>query len=176
MMSEEQENITYLPNNDFNIPNFPHEYFNVNLRATRRFKDYDKHVAQEVSYTAVLKDPQPGQYIQDIGEELEVLFDSLLAIFKLVYRDFDLVRVFIQHQSLTSCNIIVPPTYFKDMSSQVILQEIGRIVRSNATIPADQNLEINVAAIRNVKGTSFLTITNPWVDLQKKKMYYYNTK
>ena len=151
------------------IPNFPHHYFNLECKTTRNFRDHNRDIAQEFSYTAVLKNSQPFTYLQNIIPLLFNLFESLLQEIREVYRDFDLVRIFITHKSLTSCNIIIPPKYLKDISPETIMQEIGRIIRSNTSIPADEQLEINVAAIRNVRGMSFFHISNVWKDLLKKK-------
>ena len=162
-------NILQQDNLQQDVANFPHEYFTLECKSTRNFRDHTEDIAQEFSYTAVLKNSRPNTYLQSIIPLLFNLFESLIDEIKQIYRDFDYIRIFITHKSLTSCNIIIPPTFVKDMSPNLILQEIGRIIRSNNAIPADQQLQINVAAIRNLKGSSFLAITNIWNDLIKKR-------
>ena len=152
-----------------NVDNFPHQYFNLELKSTRNFKHLNQDIAQEFSYTAVLKNSYPNSYLQNILPQLHNLFESLLDEIKTVYRDFDYVRIFIQHLGLTSCNIIIPPTFLKEISAQQIMQEIARVIRSNNAIPADKKLQINVAAIRNVTGTKYYKMTNVWKDLIKKQ-------
>ena len=152
-----------------NIAGLPYDFFNVGVRTTRQFRDGERTIAQEISYTAVLKHEYPGEYLQDISVQLLHLFHAILQEFREVYRDFDFIRVFITHTHMPDCNIVIEPTYMRYMDAGRILREIGKVCRSNAFIRADKGLQINVAAVRNIRGKAFLSMTNPWNELIKKK-------
>ncbi len=156
-----------LPSN--NIQNFPYAQYNLTLIHTRSFTSFGHNYAQEYSYIASLKNPQPNTYLDAIVPSLSVLFESLLEELATHYTPSDLVRVFITHDTLTSCNIIVGPSYMRDMSQQLIIQKVARVIRSNNFIPADRHLKINIAAVRNIRGTNFKCVNNVWKDLKKKR-------
>jgi len=152
-----------------NIQQFPYALYNLTLFNTRSFTSFGTNYAQEYSYIASLKNPQPNTYLEAILPSLSVLFESLLEELSAHYADQDLVRVFIMHEQLTSCNIIVGPKYMRDMSHQLIIQKVARVIRSNNFIPADRYLKINIAAVRNLRGTRYKCMNNVWKDLKKKR-------
>jgi len=151
------------------ILNFPYAMYDLNLINTRSFKQFQHEYAHEFSYVAKLKNVQPDSYLQSILPSLSILFDSLLEEIALRYEPHDLVRIFITHETLTACNIVVGPHFLRDMTSQLIIHHIGRTIRSNNFIPADRHLQINVAAVRNLKGSGpHRCINNVWKNLKQK--------
>ncbi len=156
-----------LPSN--NIQDFPYAQYNLTLLHTRSFTSFGDTYAQEFSYVASLKNPEPNTYLDAIVPSLAVLFESLLEELAQYYDPNDLVRVFITHEVLTSCNIIVGPEYMRYMSQQLIIQKVARVIRSNNYIPADRHLKINIAAVKNIRGTNFRCVNNVWKDLKKKQ-------
>ena len=173
----EQQNVNLVPEPNVvrnlnlakDIPDFPSEYFELELKSTKSFKEFNKEFASEFSYTAVLKNPQPETYLGHILPQLFNLFESLLSEIKQVYAPLDLVRIFITHESITAVNIIVGPSFVRDISPQEMFATIGRAIHSNNFIPADKKLQINVAAVKNLRGTGRTCITNVWGDLKSKK-------
>ena len=156
-----------LPTDD--IVGFPYAHFDLKLMSTRSFKQFQTEYAQEYSYTATLKNPTPDVYLETILPSLSLLFDSLLSEVRQKYAPQDFIRVFITHNLVSSVNIIVGPHYINEMTSQVIIQQVARVIRSNNFIPADNNLVINLAAVRNVKGASFIRLGNVARDLISKR-------
>lgn len=162
---EEEEDI-------LDVFNFPNYFFHLELRKTKSFKHKEENVVDEHSYTATIRDNallQPHATLGDIQPQLILLFDSLLAELHQEYDPQDLVRVFITHPEMVNTNIIVGPDYLGHINVDVIMDQIADVIRSNNFIPADGQLSINVAAIRNIKGLQRPhPITNMWEDLRRK--------
>lgn len=152
------------------VDNFPAHMFTLQLHQTHSFKQFNQTLAQEFSYTAKLRTAiqDNNLYLGSILAELTHLFEVLLLEISYNYENHDLVRVYISHAQETGCNIIVGPEYLGDMTTQKIMDAITRVVRSNNFIPADQALNINVAAVKNLAGESRVAINNVWQDLKRK--------
>ena len=104
----------------------------------------------------------------DIHNQLYLLFHSLLEERHNVYTQQDLVRVYITHDEMVNTNIIVGPNYLGHITANVIMDRIAAVVRSNNFIPANRGLQINMAAIKNIKGLKFGIKSNIWNDLHRK--------
>ncbi len=152
-----------------NVTNFPYASYELSLSETRSFQSFGTEYAQEFSYLARVKHVEPDTFLGALLPSLSLVFESLLNELRDQYEEHDLVRVFIQHETLTACNIIVGPEYLRDMTSQLIIQQVARTVRSNNFIPADRQLRINLAAVRNLSGKSFFCVNNVWKDLKRKR-------
>ena len=85
-----------------------------------------------------------------------------------VYNHQDLVRVYITHDEMVNTNIIVGPNYLGHITADVIMDRIAAVVRSNNFIFANRGLQINIAAIKNIKGLRFGINSNIWNDLHRK--------
>ena len=104
----------------------------------------------------------------DIHNQLYLLFHSLLEEIHNVYTHQDLVRVYITHNEMVNTNIIVGPNYLGHITADVIMDRIEAIVCSNNFIPANKGLQINIAAIKNMKGLKYGSNSNIWNDLHRK--------
>ena len=69
---------------------------------------------------------------------------------------------------MVNTNIIVGPNYLHHITADVILDRIAGVVQSNNFIPANRGLQINIAAIKNVKGLKYGISSNIWNDLHRK--------
>ena len=153
------------------IPNFPNSFFSLELKKTKSFRHHEYELVDENSYVAKLQQnaiANANTTLGDIQIQLYALFESLLEEINGNYDPNDLVRVFITHQEMVNTNIIVGPDYLGNISTKVIMDQITDVIRSNNFIPADQNLTINVAAIRNLTGLNMHQITNITKDLTRK--------
>ena len=97
-----------------------------------------------------------------------LLFHSLLEEIHNVYTHEDLVRVYITHDEMVNTNIIVGPNYLGHITADVIMDRITSVVHSNNFIPANKGLQINIAAIKNIKGLKYGINSNIWDDLHRK--------
>ena len=87
--------------------------------------------------------------------QLYLLFHSLLEDIHNVYTHKDLVRVYITHDEMVNTNIIVGPNYLGRITADVIMDRIAGVVHSNNFIPANRGLQVNIAAIKNIKGLKY---------------------
>ena len=85
-----------------------------------------------------------------------------------VYTHLDLVRIYITHDEMVNTNIIVGPNYFGRITADVIMDRVADVVHSNFFIPANRGLQINIAAIKNIKGLKYGIDSNIWNDLHRK--------
>ena len=97
-----------------------------------------------------------------------LLFHSLLEEIHNVYTHQDLVRVYITHNAMVNTNIIAGPNYLGHITADVIMDRISSVVHSNNFIPANKGLQINIAAIKNIKGLKYGMNSNIWDDLHRK--------
>ena len=104
----------------------------------------------------------------DIHNQLYLLFHSLLEEIHNVYTHQDLVRVYITHDEMVNTNIIVGPNYLGHITADVLMDRIADVVYSNNFIPANRGLQINIAAITNIKGLKYGINSNIWEDLHRK--------
>ena len=104
----------------------------------------------------------------DIHNQLYLFFHSLLEEIHNIYTHLDLVRVYITHVEMVNTNIIVGPNYLGHIIADVIMDRITGVVFSNNVIPANRGLQINIAAIKNIKGLKYGINSNIWDDLHRK--------
>ena len=104
----------------------------------------------------------------DIHNQLYLLFHSLLEEILNVYTHQDLVRVYITHDEMVNTNIIFVPNYLGHITADVIMDRITSVVHSNNFIPANRGLQINIAAIKNIKGLKYGIDTYIWKYLHRK--------
>ena len=69
---------------------------------------------------------------------------------------------------MVNTNIIVGPNYLGHITADVIMDRIADVVHSNNFIPANRGLQINIAAIKNIKALKYGINSNIWNDLHKK--------
>ena len=69
---------------------------------------------------------------------------------------------------MVNTNIIVGPNYLGHITADVIMDRIAGVVHSNNFIPANKGLQINIAAIKNIKGLKYGINFNIWDDLPRK--------
>ena len=104
----------------------------------------------------------------DIHNQLYLFFHSLLEEIHNVYTHQDLVKVYITHNEMVNTNIAVGPNYLGHITADVIMDRIADVVCSNSFIPANRGLQINIAAIKNIKGLKYGINSNIWNDLHRK--------
>ena len=145
-------------------------FFYLKLQRTKSFKHKQDEIINEQSYTAILKENVIARNatLGDIHNQLYLLFHSLLEEIHNVYSHQDLVRVYITHDEMINTNIIVGPNYLGNITADVIMDRIGSVVCSNNFIPANRGLQINIAAIKNIKGLKYGSNSNIWDDLHRK--------
>ena len=170
---QEQEEKEVLGDDDLtvNVFNFPSTFFYLKLQRTKSFKHKQDEIVNEQSYTTVLKENviAKNATLGDIHNQLYLLFHSLLEEIHNVYTHQDLVRVYITHDEMVNTNIIVGPNYLGNITADVIMDRIASVARSNNFIPANRGLQINIAAIKNIKGSKYGSNSNIWDDLHRKE-------
>ena len=150
---------------------FPDNFFDVTLHKTKSFRHKNMDLVNEHSYKVKLVEnvADGNKTLEDLEKELYFMFSSLLTDIREKYQNTDLVRVFITHDEMVNTNIIVGPDYLGNMTVDVIMEKISSVIRSNAFIPADRGLKINVAAVRNLRGSKYTMVSNLHNDLHKKR-------
>ena len=144
--------------------------FFLKLERTKSFKHKQDEIVNEQSYIVGLKENviKRNVTLGDIHNQLYLLFHSLLEEIHNVYTHQDLVRVYIMHDEMVNTNIIVGPNYLGHITADVIMDKIAAVVCSNNFIPANRGLQINIAAIKNIKGLKYGINFNIWNDLHRK--------
>ena len=172
---EEEEEEEALGDDDLtvNVFNFPSTYFYLKLERTKSFKHKQDEIVNEQSYIVGLKENLIGRNVTlgDIHNQLYLLFDSLLEEIHNVYTHQDLVRVYITHDEMVNTNIIVGPNYLGHITADVIMDRIASVVHSNNFIPANRGLQINIAAIKNIKGLASVEYQNDNLNYDLKKRF-----
>ena len=136
--------------------------------SSKSFKNLN--AVHEVTYKAKLKNPPQDQLLNDMIPNLYGLFDSVLDELREKYDGEDLVRVYIDHPKLEKA-IIVPPTHLGELNGQDILDHVDEVLYSAGDIPADEELDINVACVKLLKGSGRRQLVNPEIDIKKKKCF-----
>ena len=139
-------------------------------KRTNFFKHKQDEIVNEQSYIAGLKENVVARNVTlgDIHNQLYLLLHSLLEEIHIVYTHQDLVRVYITHNEMVNTNIIVGPNYLGHITADVIMDRIEAVVHSNNFIPANKGLQINIAAIKNIKGLKYGSNSNIWNDYHGK--------
>ena len=71
---------------------------------------------------------------------------------------------------MVNTNIIVGPNYLGHITADVIMDRIEAVVCSNNFIPANRGLQINIAAIKNIKGLKYGSNSNGMKDINCTEM------
>ena len=145
--------------------NVDDNYFTLTVRNSKSFKS--KFTAREVTYSAKMKHPT-DVLLTNFIPQLKALFTVILDELRNDYGDSGVARIYIYHQNLEK-EIIIPPRYLGDLDPDVILDTIDNVIYSAGDIPADESLDINIAAVEMLKGGSFLQMYNLNNDIPKKK-------
>ena len=154
---EEQEEVLGDDDLTVNVFDFPSTFFYLKLERTKSFKHRQDEIVNEQSYIAGLKENAIARNVTlgDIHNQLYLLFHSLLEEIHNVYTHQDLVRVYITHDEMVNANIIIGPNYLGHITADVIVDRIADVVHSNNFIPANRSLQINIEAIKNIKGLKY---------------------
>ena len=143
-------------------------FFSLEVMSSRSFKNLN--AINKITYKAKLKNPPGDELLNDLIPNLHGLFDTILDELRQNYSDDDLVRVYIDHPKLEKA-IIIPPTYLGELNSSDILDHIDQVLYSAGEIPADEQLHINVACVKLLKGSGRKLLVNPEEDIKKKKAF-----
>ena len=141
-------------------------YFSIEVKQSRSFKQ--SHAAREISYRAKLKNPAQHVPLGDLLPQLHALFETLLAETRRNYGDAGVMRIYISHPQLESA-IIIPPTFLGDLTSEDILRKIDNVLYSAGSIPADDEIDINVAVVEFLSGSGRYTVLDLDKDLINKR-------
>ena len=136
--------------------------------SARSFKNLN--AVQEVTYKAKLKNPPQKELLNNMIPNLYGLFESVLEELRETYSEEDHVRVYIDHPKLESA-IIVPPAPLGETDGEQILDQVDKVPYSAGDIPADEELDINVACVKLLKGGARRNLVNPETDIRKKKSF-----
>ena len=115
-----------------------------------------------------MKNPAENVPLTDLLPQLHALFETILNESRRNYGDAGVMRIYITHPHLESA-IIVPPTYLGELNSETILRKIDNVLYSAGSIPADEEIEINVAAVEFLTGSGRLALIDLNSDLINKR-------
>ena len=122
-------------------------------------------LASEQSYVARLKYPSEDIGLENIFEQLTVLFEVLLSELKKDYGENGMARIYIAHKP-TGEHFIVRPTVIRDLTPEYIMEILMMQISSARRVPCDDHLHIYVAAVKNIQGSGYRTIR----DIQRDKV------
>ena len=125
-------------------------HFILELKESRSFKQ--KNAAYEMTYKVKLNNSNPELLLNNLLPNLQALFDTLLYHTREQCGDEGVDRIYINHPKLESA-IIVRPKYLWELSGTEILQVIDEVLYSAGEIPADDELDINIAIVKLIKGS-----------------------
>ena len=106
--------------------------------------------------------------LKDLVHHLYALFETILEELREKYDSNDVVRIYIDHPNLEKA-IIVTPVYLGDIDGEEILKYVDHVIYSSGDIPADEELDINVACVKLIGGSSRRQLTNIDEDIIRKK-------
>ena len=141
-------------------------YFQIEVKQSKSFKQ--SHAAREITYKAKLKDQAENVPLVNLLPQLHVLFETLLSETRKNYGDAGVMRIYISHPQLESA-IIIRPTYIGDLNSETILRKIDNVLYSAGSIPADDELEINIAVVEFLSGKGRLAVLDVNTDIINKR-------
>ena len=136
----------------------------------KSFKHKQHDLVNEQSYTVTMRESAISDTNIMLGDihQLYLMFHSLLEEIHNVYKYYNLVRIFIMHKDLVNTNIVVGPDFLRNINANIIMNHVAYVIHSNNFIPVNEGLEINVAAICNIKGLNHKVISNIWNDIIEK--------
>ena len=125
------------------------ENFVLELKESKSFKQ--SNAAHEMPYKLTLANKRPDLLLNNLLPNLQAMFETLLQHTREKYGKDGVARIYINHPKLES-PIIVRPKYLWELSGTEILEVIYTVLYSAGNIPADDELDINIAIIKLVKG------------------------
>ena len=141
-------------------------FFVLYIMGSKSFKQ--NSAARELTYKARLRYPAVDVPLSHLVAHLKELFETIITEMRKEYGNSAVARVYIYHPKLNGA-IIVPPIYLGDLYSDDILDTIDNVVYSAGDIPADEELDINVAVVKLIEGAGRLHITDIDIDVNRKK-------
>ena len=120
--------------------------FILELKESRSFKQ--SNAAFEMTYKVKLVNHTPDLLLNNLLPNLQALFDTLLHHTRQQYGEDGVARIYINHPKLES-PIIVRPKNLWELSGTEILEVIDEVLYSVGNIPADDELDINIAVIEH---------------------------
>ena len=122
----------------------PENHFVLEVIQSGSFKQ--SNAARGITYRARLKNPSDDVPLSDLSTHIQALFESILDEARRDYGESGVMRIFIRRPRLQR-PIIVLPTYLRLLDSQIIMDQIDRVLYSAGEIPADDSIEINAAVV-----------------------------
>ena len=146
----------------------PGNHFVLEVIQNGSFKQ--SNAAREITYRARLKNPSDDVPLSDLSTHIQALFESILDEARRDYGEAGVMRIFIRHPRLER-PIIVPPTFLGLLNSQMIMDQIDRVLYSAGEIPADDSIEINAAVVELLKGQGRRPLINLDRDIKGKRSF-----
>ena len=140
-------------------------HFILELKESRSFKQ--ANAAFEMSYKVKLANTNPELLLNNLLPNLQALSDTLLHHTREQYGEDGVARIYINHPKLES-PIIVHPKKLWELSGTEILEVIDEVLYSAGNIPADDQLDINIAVIKLIKGSGRRRIKDVHDDTKAK--------
>ena len=142
--------------------------FILELRQSKSFKQVN--AAFEMTYKVKLAHRTPDLLLNNLLPNLQALFDTLLDHIREQYGEDGVARIYINHPKLESA-IIVRPKKIWDLTATEILEVIDEVLYSAGNIPADDELDINIAIIKLLKGSGRRPVRDIEKDTKAKRCF-----
>ena len=142
--------------------------FILELKESRSFKQ--ANAAFEMTYKVKLANHTPDLLLNNVLPNLQALFDTLLHHTRQQYGEDGVARIYINHPKLES-PIIVRPKKLWELSGTEILEVIDEVLHSAGNIPADDELDINIAVIKLIQGSGRRRIKDVEDDTKAKRCF-----
>ena len=182
LVEENFERINVPPNSPHNLENVPSpgpdsefhrvlpavkNFFSLRIYESKSFKNKN---AEEMTFEAIVKNPDENLQLHDLQVELKALFEGLLDTVREDFSDTDHARVFIRNHEENQ-NIIIPPTCLGELDAEVIMTQVENVLHSAESFPADKNLFISIAAIKtsNIYGHGRKLVRHSELDAKMKR-------
>ena len=128
------------------------------------------NAAHEMTYKVKMARNDPDLLFNNLLPNLQAIFDTLLHHTREQYGNQGVAQIYIDHPKLES-PIIVRPKYIWELSGTEIMEVIEKVLTSTGNIPADDELDINIAIIKLLKGSAHRSITNIKKDTIAKRCF-----
>jgi hypothetical protein len=143
----------------------PKHSFIIEKVKTASFKKIG--TVDEITYRARMREPSSDVGLHTLEVELLVLFTTILAEMRRNYPPHSALRIFIRHPDFGG-PMIHYPKYLEHVTVEDILTEIARRLHSAGFIPADSQLEINIAICTYPTGRRKVTLWSS-EDVKRKR-------
>ena len=165
---DETEEEELLQNQVFEILPPEENNFILEIKNSKSFKN--SNAAREITYRAKLKEPNANILFKELLPQLMGLFGTIIDEMKKDYGNEGVARVYIQHPNLERA-IIVPPKYLGDLFPDDIIEHVDNVLSSAQEIPADDNIDINIAVVELLKGSGRKQLVNIQEDVKRKRSF-----